>query len=471
MNQLYSAVLVIVCFTLVACNRNARKTPRPRIDSKRAMKSVPLSDRFSSEQTFAFVLPPLKSVQGVGGLAASDCGGCHDQIYREWSASNHAFALNDLQYQAELYKPSSPRWLCLNCHIPLQNQRRHILQGLENADVMRPIQKPNPGFDRSLQQEAITCATCHVRQDQMGDSLIVGPFDNSEAPHPVKRDKKLLRDICMRCHDPKGERITPTLICWFLTRKEWKESRWYGTRHCVDCHMPETTRRLAAAPTDLPFRDSHQHHWVGSGIPKWYDGYDKLIERGYRPGVDIKRVTWKRLAGESSIELEIELHNARAGHWLPTGDPERALLLLATIETYGGDRLAQATHRIGQTWNWRGQAEKLGDNRLKVDERRTWKATLKSSTSSKGTRLVVLIYHLRLTSENARHMKSSKVSDTYVKGATKLVPDIEKHYPMVNIIYREEIELSTGKRRLFTTDELLTLSKNERSKPLDRRDY
>lgn len=410
-------------------------------------------------------------MDGVGGVAASDCAGCHEPIYREWSASNHAFALNDLQYQAELYKPSSPRWLCLNCHIPVRNQRRHIVEGLENGDVLRPVLESNPGFDVDLQQEAISCATCHIRPNQKGDSLIIGPNSNLSPPHPVKNDKKLLHEICMRCHDPKGERITPTLVCWFLTRKEWTQGPWRGKRDCVDCHMPETKRRLAPGRTDLPPRKSHQHHWVGSGIPKWYNGYDRLIERGYRPGVDVTRVDWKLRPDESSLELEMDLHNARAGHWLPTGDPERALLLLAYIEAEGGKRLDQTTFRVGQTWNWKGRAKKLGDNRLQVDERRTWKATLKLSELTKSTKLIVVAYHLRLTSDNARHMKSTKVSNTYIKDVATYLHDIEKYYPMVNVVHREEIVLATEKRRIFTSDELIALSKDERSKSLEQRDY
>lgn len=467
----YFIGVFVLGFTFIACIRNEKKGHQSKTISAESIKSVPLAHRFSTEQTFAFILPQLKPVDGVGGVAASDCAGCHERIYREWSASNHAFALNDLQYQAELHKPSSPQWLCLNCHIPLQNQRRHILLGLQDGDVMRPLQKPNPGFDAELQKEAITCGICHIRSNQQGQSLIVGPNVSPEAPHPVKCDKKMLRHMCLRCHDPKGERVTPTLVCWFHTHREWSESTWQDKLDCVDCHMPQTKRRIAVGFDDLPSRKSHQHHWVGSGIPKWYDGYDKLTDRGYHPGGDIKRVDWKYDADSQSIMLEIFLHNARAGHWLPTGDPERALLFIVYLEGKGGKQLVQATHRIGQTWNWQGFAKKLGDNRLKVDEQRVWKTTLNSSEISKETKLIVIVYHLRLTSDNARHMKATRVTDTFIKDVSEYVRNIEKYYPMVNIIYREEIELTTGARRVFTFHELIELSKIERTKTLEQRDY
>ncbi len=53
-------------------------------------KVVPLKSRFTKEQVYAFVLPQLAPVEGVGGVRASQCGGCHKAIYKEWRASSHA---------------------------------------------------------------------------------------------------------------------------------------------------------------------------------------------------------------------------------------------------------------------------------------------------------------------------------------------------------------------------------------------
>ncbi len=204
--------LAQVLVLLMGCNGD-RGTNRSRMVS--GDKVTPIASRFTKQQGFAFVLPQLAPVAGVGGVRASQCGACHRAIYREWQASTHAAALSDLQYQAELFKKGSPRWLCLNCHIPVQNQRRYLVQGLTGGDVLRPAQVLNPGFDPAMQKEAITCATCHVRPDAKGASVVIGTRGNPDAPHPVRADPKALRNICLRCHDPRGERITPTLMCWF----------------------------------------------------------------------------------------------------------------------------------------------------------------------------------------------------------------------------------------------------------------
>lgn len=432
-------------------------------------KVVPLKNRFTKEQVYAFVLPQLAPVEGVGGVRASQCGGCHQAIYKEWQASSHASALSDLQFQAELYKKSSPRWLCLNCHIPLQNQRRHFVQGLRGGDVLRPALAKNPGFDLALQKEAITCAVCHVRRDAKGRSVVIGTRGNAKAPHPVRADPKGLRDSCLRCHDPRGERITPMLVCWFETRKEMVESPGGAKRSCVGCHMPMSRRRLAEDLTDYPVRPVRQHHWVGGGVPKRYSGYKKLLARGYHPGLAVTLLRAARTAGGVSFEAELE--NRRAGHWLTTADPERHLLMLATLRTADGRRQARKRDRIGQVWKWAPRAEKVSDNRLPRGSKRRWKRSFSAAASAGAVTLELKIWHVRLSSKNAGYMKKEHVRDDYVPGLTKLVRSLERHYPLATLVYREVVDLASGKRIRSTAAQLIGISAAEQRLPLSARDY
>jgi len=466
---------LIVAVALTGCNRDP-KPPRSKRVTPRDRRT-PLSQRFSKEQAFAYVLPQLKPVKGVGSVRASDCGECHEAIYKEWKESTHAAALRDLQFQAELFKKSSPVWLCLNCHIPLQNQRRHFVRGLRGGDVLRPVQEPNPGFDRALQQEAITCAVCHVRRDSKGRSVVVGTRGNVKAPHPVRADRGALRRMCLRCHDPRGERITPLLVCWFRTQKEWKDGPHAAKRDCVDCHMPAVKRRLAAAETEFPVRTTHKHHWVGGGVPKEFSAYDRLLKRGYRSGLDVRLTQWRLTRAQQRVAFSLEVTNARAGHWVPTADPERHILLQAVLVDAQGKRLGKKTSRIGQVWKWAPRARKVSDNRLRPGSPRVWSTSLPLPASGAGAgagagvKLVLTAYHVRLSSKNARYMKKEPVRDLYVKGARALVKQIERHYPMATVVYREEVELATSTRRLSTPAELLRLSKQEQRIPLGARDY
>ena len=86
------------------------------------------------KNSWEMAVPHQEVPQGLTSLKARDCGLCHVQHYEEWQKSTHANAWTDKQFQAELKKESSP-FMCINCHIPLQNQQEYIIKGLENGDI------------------------------------------------------------------------------------------------------------------------------------------------------------------------------------------------------------------------------------------------------------------------------------------------------------------------------------------------
>lgn len=439
---------------------------------------TPLSKRFDPvTQSYAYPIPNLAPVPGIIGMKAKDCGLCHISIYNEWKASTHATALRDIQFQAELAKRDSPKWLCLNCHIPVQNQREYIVTHLEENDIFRPVKIANGEFDPEMQQESITCATCHVRNDAQADSsYIIGPSGSTFSPHPVKQDRAFLRQMCQRCHNPQGEGLTRNLICWFETTRELAEGQneveaeFGEEKDCVDCHMPKTKRYAADTFTTLPQREVNQHHWVGSGIPKWYEGYENLLERGYKPGLEVN-VDDVHIKNDDSIETLIILKNARAGHYLPTADPERFILALAFLEDENGNRLHFQKLRIGQDWLW-NPARKVGDNRLKQGAAYAWDVTLPLPEKQVGVKLIVLVYNVRLTAANARHMMETEgINENYLENGQHLVKNIGDYYPFATVVFKEEIDLKSQKRRSYSPAELIALSKLEIGKLLENRDY
>ena len=448
---------------LAACNGSQNKN------------HIPLAERFDPEtQSYAFAIPNLPPVPGIPGLRARDCGQCHQTIYQEWRLSTHATALRDIQFQAELAKPDSPKWICLNCHIPLQNQRQHIVTYLADGDIFQPVTTENAHFDEALQREAVTCATCHVRAVSDSSSVIIGPNGSQAAPHPVQQKREFLREMCQRCHNPQGEGLTPNLICWFETTRELADAQdlvkaeFGEQRDCVDCHMPAAQRRVADTFLELPVRAVNAHSWVGSGIPKWYDGYDHLLERGYQAGLQVE-IRDVQLVGDDSVHAAISLKNAFAGHDLPTGDPERFLLVLAILEAADGKRLQQDSLKIGQEWLW-SPARKIGDNRLNFGETRVWRVALPND--ARANKMIVMIYNVRLKAENARHMMQTQgVNEAFLPDGQKLVQELGEHYPFAMVIYREEIDLQSGQRRRLNSKELIALSRLEKGKPLEERDY
>jgi hypothetical protein len=310
---------------------------------------------------------PYQSIpDGLTGIKAKDCASCHQSHYAEWKISTHAHAWTDLQFQAELKKESSP-YLCINCHIPLENQQENLVVGLEDGDVYKPIKKKNPAFDSTFQKEGISCATCHVRNGE-----IIGSIGSKLAPHKVRKDPEFLNEtLCISCHNASAV-VTPELVCTFETGDEWKAGPYFGKKNCISCHMDTLTRSLVAG---LPPRVSHRHWFAGSGIPKRKGAESKGLE-----GMAYLTSTLpKSLPKGQNLDYTLTLVNENAGHRLPSGDPERFYLIsLTLISESTKDTVAVQKGRIGETWEWYPVAKKISDNNLYPKERRTYRLTSKA---------------------------------------------------------------------------------------------
>jgi hypothetical protein len=328
-------------------------------------------------------LPYQEVPRGLTSVRAADCGVCHQEIYQEWQASTHARALSDRQFQAEMQKSPSAAWLCLNCHTPLENQLARIAIGVRNHSTHQPILKKNPRYDAALAREGVTCAVCHVK-----DGLILGPYGDAGAPHPVRKAPELLAvDACASCHQATAA-YADTLVCTFDTAEEWRRSP-YAARGevCSRCHMPAVTRPVAVGG---PMRESRRHLFLGSKIPK-----EMNVPAEQRAFYDL-------FSSGLSVEVragQLILRNARAGHLLPTGDPERFILVKAELLDAAGAVIDRLTHRIGQQWEWHPKARKLSDNRLKPLEQRV----LRLEQNPRARRVRVVVENWRLNDENAEY--------------------------------------------------------------------
>ncbi|MBK7438488.1 MAG: hypothetical protein IPI77_17360 [Saprospiraceae bacterium] len=86
----------------------------------------------------------------------------------------------------------------------MQNQQEYIIQGLIDGDIYKPVKTINDHFDKSLQSEGITCASCHVR-----DGAIIGPHGSDKAPHKTIKDTIFLSEqLCIGCHNASAV-LTP----------------------------------------------------------------------------------------------------------------------------------------------------------------------------------------------------------------------------------------------------------------------
>ena len=370
--------LYISALFFTSCNtRNSSKNQTTGQDT------IPLSKHWE------IPIPHQEIPAGLVSISAVSCSACHQEIYDEWKQSTHAVAFQDLQFQAEWKKDGI--LTCLNCHTPLQNQQEFIVKGLINGNYKTPVKEPNPHFDKKLQLESITCATCHIR-----DGSVIGAGGNTNAPHKTTKDVEFLSEkLCISCHNVIDE-LNPVLVCTFETGEEWGNN-WArkSGKNCITCHMPEIERPIF---TGMENRKSHFHNFPGSGIPKFFNMKASELE-----SLEIKESKVDTLYSVGkSLDYSLKVKNRFAGHSVPTGDPERFFLISFRLTDEDGNILKKEEHRIGEEWQWYPVAKKLSDNNLKPLEERTYVFKYEIKKQGVLSFTVEIIKH-RMTEENAKH--------------------------------------------------------------------
>ncbi len=363
----------------------------------------------ASQPLYLRPFPYTPVPKGITDLRPETCGACHQEIYQEWKVSTHAHAWEDAQFQAELAKQhkkgwmgtrGDARWMCVNCHIPLENQHETQVIGLKDGRVEKPISVPNQRFMPDLVDSAIGCATCHVK-----NGIIYGPYGDTKAPHPVAKDEGLLTpSVCLRCHQAEADFPALNLTCVFRTGTEFEEGPYpeQGYR-CQTCHMPEVERPLVAG---MPSRTTRRHWFGGSLIPKKpeYEAELAPLREVYPDGLTVEWVPSPAtgVSPEQTISMEFIGKNAFAGHRLPTGDPERFITVTLTARDGAGKLLATREERIGSVYQWYPEVKLLSDNRLAPLEERRWKLEFPAPSVGPITLHAVAEKH-RLTRETMEY--------------------------------------------------------------------
>jgi hypothetical protein len=334
---------------------------------------------FGLREDFAHAVPLQKVPAGLPSLKAEDCGKCHREIYEEWKTSYHAQAYTDPFFRA-YWKKDGEVWVCLNCHTPLENQQPELIKEIPRNRVERAVKAPNPEYDPALQQEGITCAGCHVR-----DGVVLGPFDDSVAPHPTQYDPKFrTTEICYRCHQvPKGPvqfyNVGP---CGTFPEYEGTYFARQRGMICQSCHMPEVERPMAEGG---PIRQGRRHLWRGGHDPE-----------------QIKSALAVQLAVDpphpqpgSKATFTLTLINAGAGHKLPTGDPDRHFTVEFQVLDQTGRVLKDQADSMGRWILWQPVILELYDNRLPPLASRDYPFTYRLPEAVEGLQLRVRVrYHI-----------------------------------------------------------------------------
>jgi len=343
----------------------------------------------------AFERPiPVKTLPaGVDSQSAKACGRCHTEIYGEWTTAMHSRAWTDPYFQAD-WKFDDAQQICKNCHIPLQDQQEQLVTGFRDQEKWDPILKPNPKFDASLQHEGVTCNVCHLREGR-----ILGPFARTSAPHAVEKFDNP-NQVCIRCHVVQGDRWDTFFRfppCGTVAEIEAGRGQWTSRNGevtvqnpaslgCVECHMPAVTRPLVPGG---PPRATRRHLWRGGHDPDMV-----------RQGLDVQ---FTRQAGSSDNEatLVLRLENVGAGHYLPTGTPDRYLSVVLRLLDKNGKVLKETDGTLRRTVMWRPFIIDLRDTRLAPHEPRTF-ALKYSKASYPETEAVEAVVQYHLVDETRR---------------------------------------------------------------------
>ncbi|MCU7835048.1 MAG: cytochrome c family protein [gamma proteobacterium symbiont of Taylorina sp.] len=335
------------------------------------------SEIYELTQKTAQFIPYQEIPEGLVSLKAKDCGVCHTEIYREWKTSLHAKAYTDPFFTA-YHKKDDGDPTCLVCHTPLENQSPIILSS-ESGQYNDLKSTINPDFDAELQQEGVTCASCHVK-----DGVIYGSYKKKDmnAPHPVAyADEFFSKSLCQRCHEvpSKSFALMNEGIC--STGMESNRGVWAARGYiCQDCHMPVVNRPLMSG---FPSREGKKHLWPG--------GYsNRQLQNVF---------TFK--AKKELDHLAITITNSGAGHKAPTGDPDRFIVL----DFIWLDKMAQETVlesiEFKRTIIWQPVMFVWSDNRLSPGESTVIKTKLPEND---GTLVVNGTYHV-MTDRSLNRLK------------------------------------------------------------------
>jgi len=320
---------------------------------------------FVVSEAFERPAPTTRMPIGLMTLSANECGSCHREFLDEWRSSIHHEAWTDPYFQAD-FRFDGSQQVCKNCHTPLDRQQDATVLGFRDAEKWHPVLAPNSGFDPALQNEGVTCAACHVKE-----GAILGPYGGSAAPHPVQKLDNPNR-VCLRCHVVGGNRwdtFYKMPPCGTVAEirigsgdaRDTQSARGgsgemtasdVAALGCVECHMPLVRRAIVEGGA---VHDVRRHLWRGGHDPEMV-GNALAIALVEAPAADDKR------------RFALTVKNIGAAHFLPTGTPDRYLLLRLRLLDGQANVLAEREERLVRTVLWRPFIADLWDTRLRPGE-------------------------------------------------------------------------------------------------------
>ena len=230
---------------------------------------------------------------------AGRCGECHGKMFDEWEVSAHARATSSPLFKAAMADAGTED--CERCHAPLVAQI-----GREPAA-----------------SEGVTCDVCHMLRDvkatadggsfrlAIDDMVKFGPRCDLKDHYFHRMGCSPEHDqavICSACHwwERKGVPV-------FTEYPDWLAGPAAKTP-CQSCHMPKERASIAVGS---PVRDGVPHHGL-LGL-----------------ATDLRKralgLTARVADDGGALVVTVEVKNVNAGHFVPSGLPERRIVVSAKV--------------------------------------------------------------------------------------------------------------------------------------------
>jgi len=267
---------------------------------------------------------------------SDSCKACHLRIVNEWKGSWHAkshtqhdeYFRKSLEYVSRKTRKSlnSVKVQCATCHNPrisiTSTDQDYEIEAVLGLDKGSAIDK---AVHSDTISEGINCVVCHNidkihdeydstkrginRVEWTKSGTMTGPYSNAKSPYHKTVSHKFMNTqpnkLCFVCH---ANDTSVKGLVFTNMEKEYKK----GSKNCVDCHMGEKRRDVAATYKmyngKAKMRDVRSHGFMGAHTPSmWKNALSvKLSQKG--------------------INLVIQINNPQP-HNLPSGFGSREIIV------------------------------------------------------------------------------------------------------------------------------------------------
>lgn len=285
-------------------------------------------------------------------LDPTTCKGCHEDHFREWSGSMHAYAAEDpvflaMNARGQRETRGELGTFCVGCHAPMAVREGATKDGLNLASLPAALKGVTCFFCHSVDavegthDNPLRLATDGAMRGGIGD-----PVKNSAhraAYSPLHdRDRADSSALCGACHDivtKHGAHIERTFL-------EWKESVFSQPTGatCSQCHMEQSANLEPVAQAPGVFsrrRKNHTFAAVDLALTPFPEKDEQRRKAKELLDSTLQTALCVTNIGEST-SIRVLADNVSAGHAFPSGSTQDRRLWAEVIAYRAGTPIYQS---------------------------------------------------------------------------------------------------------------------------------